>query len=80
MKGVFLTLSVFIFGFIPASGQDSPRLKKVDTFPKPYHNLFFRMSPFISINAAGSIHAANNREHAVYLRRQERRYDHQSIS
>jgi hypothetical protein len=66
MTGVFLTLSVFIFGFIPASGQDFPRLKRVDTFPKPYHNLFFRTSPFISIDAAGSIYAADNREHAVY--------------
>jgi hypothetical protein len=61
LYGVILALSL-----IPGTEQGSPGLKKVDTYPKPHHNLFFRVTPRISIDAEGSIYAADNREQAVY--------------
>jgi hypothetical protein len=70
LKGVLLMNLLYVvilfLGLIPGTEQGSPRLKKVETYPKPNQNLFFRTTPWISIDAAGSIYAADNREQAVY--------------
>jgi hypothetical protein len=61
-----ILVAILFSGFLSLTSLEGQQLKKTDTYPKPHHHLYFKTTPFISIDEKGSIYAIDNVGHAVY--------------
>lgn len=56
---------VLIVGSMFLLNSQVPIIREIDSYPKLQHNLFFKTTPFIAVDAVGSIYTIDNGSHLV---------------